>query len=62
MSNQGVFMTKSKSTAKVGAPYSEAAVSFIVKNYGKVPNKNIASRLRRTTEGVRKKAKRLGLV
>lgn len=53
--------TKTITTTKNGTPYTVAAERFIVNNYGKMKLTSIANRLRRSTEAVRRKARRLGV-
>lgn len=48
-------------TRNAGKPFSEKAVSFLVKNAGKRKASSIASQLGRTEKSVRRKAEKLGL-
>lgn len=44
-----------------GKPFSDKAVSYLVKNAGVLSAKSIAGRLGRTEKSIRRKAEKLGL-
>jgi len=48
-------------TRNAGKPFSEKAVSFLVKNAGKRSASSIAGQLGRTEKAVRRKAEKLNL-
>ena len=50
-----------QTTVTTGTLFSSNAVSFIVKNAGKLKAKSIASILHRTEKSVRRKAEKLGI-